>query len=49
MLGFMVLDFVVGSGLVGHIVALASGVVVAWSVVTGYVREPRPSSSERAH
>jgi hypothetical protein len=58
LLAFMVLDFAVGSGLVGHVVGLASGVVLAWSVVTGYVRTPRGtraprgsrrSSPERAH
>ena len=41
MLAFMVLDFVVGNGLVGHLVALCSGIVLAYAVVTGYVRVPR--------
>jgi hypothetical protein len=49
MLAFMVLDFVVGQGVAGHVAALASGTVLAWAVVTGYARAPRPSRTERAH
>ena len=42
---FLVLDLVLGFGVLGHVAALASGVVVAWAIVTGYGRKVRP----RAH
>jgi hypothetical protein len=35
---FAALDFAVSTPVVSHLVALANGVVVAWAVVTGYVR-----------
>ena len=43
LLAFMVLDFAAAMGLAGHLAGLAMGVVLAWAVVTGYVRTPRPS------
>jgi hypothetical protein len=49
LLTFMVLDFAAGSGVAGHAAGLASGAVLAWAVVTGYTRPPRPAKAERAH
>jgi len=49
MLGFIVLDFALGSGVVGHVAGLAAGVVLAWAVVTGYVRTPRRERTERGN
>jgi hypothetical protein len=49
MLTFMVLDFAAGQGVAGHAAALAAGCVLAWAVITGYVRTPRRSRVERAH
>jgi hypothetical protein len=40
-LAFAVLDFAVGSPVVSHVVALANSLVIAWAVITGYVRDPR--------
>jgi len=49
MFGFIALDFALGSGVAGHLSALAAGVVLAWAVVTGYVRTPRKAAAERGH
>ncbi len=38
---FVGLDLVAGLGRLGHGAALAAGLVLAWAVVTGYVRTPR--------
>ena len=46
---FVVLDFGVGMGVAGHLAALASGLVLAWAVVTGYVRAPRPERGRGSH
>ncbi|MGH8971474.1 MAG: hypothetical protein ACRDV1_16160, partial [Actinomycetes bacterium] len=40
-LGFAVLDFALGFGLVAHLVNVAAAAVVAWAVVTGYSRDSR--------
>ena len=39
---FLVLDLGAGLGVIGHIAALASGLVLAWAVLSGHVRTPRP-------
>jgi hypothetical protein len=49
MLAFIALDFALGSGVAGHLAGLAAGVVLAWAVVTGYVRTPRKAAAERGH
>lgn len=46
---FVVLDLGAGLGIAGHVAALASGMVLAWAIVTGYVRTPRPKSDAGAH
>jgi membrane associated rhomboid family serine protease len=46
---FMVLDFAVGMGVAGHLAGLASGAVLAWAVVTGYVRTSPSNGPERGH
>jgi hypothetical protein len=49
MLGFIVMDFALGWGVAGHVAGLAAGVVLAWAVLTGYVRTPRTAGAERGH
>lgn len=46
---FVVLDLGVGLGVAGHLAALGSGVVLAWAIVTGYVRSPRRERDRGAH
>ena len=46
---FVVLDLFVGMGRIGHLAALGSGLVLAWAVVSGYARSPRPDRSRAAH
>jgi hypothetical protein len=38
-----------GRGVLGHLAALASGVVLAWAIVTGYVRGTDSQDRARAH
>ncbi len=45
-LAFTVLDFGAGLGVLSHAVDLVTGVVLAWAVVTGYVRRPRRAASD---
>jgi hypothetical protein len=40
--GFVVTDIVVDQPVVGHVLNVAWSAVVAWSVLTGYVRRPKP-------
>jgi hypothetical protein len=47
--GFIVLDLALGQGVAGHLSALAAGVVLAWALITGYVRTPRKRRLMRAH
>lgn len=47
--GFVVLDFFVGWGLLGHLSVLVADVVLAWAVVTGYVRNRDNPRRLRAH
>jgi hypothetical protein len=47
--GFVVMDILLGWGIVGHLAALASGLVLAWAVVTGHVRTPRPKRAGGSH
>lgn len=42
--GFVVTDIVVDQAVVGHVLNLAWSGVVAWSVLTGYVRRPKPAA-----
>jgi hypothetical protein len=46
---FVVLDIGMGRGVLGHLAALASGVVLAWAIVTGYVRGTDSQDRARAH
>jgi hypothetical protein len=46
---FVVLDLFLGMGVAGHVAALASGLVLAWAVVTGYARSPRSQVERGAH
>lgn len=46
---FVVLDLGAGLGVIGHIAALASGLVLAWAVLSGQVRTPRPGRDRAAH
>ncbi|TWD74837.1 hypothetical protein FB561_6271 [Kribbella amoyensis] len=46
---FVVLDIVLQQGVAGHLAALAAGLVLAWAIVTGYVRTPRQRERVRAH
>jgi uncharacterized membrane protein len=43
-LAFAVLDFALGFGLVGHLVAVAAALVVAWAVLVGYDRSAEPGA-----
>jgi hypothetical protein len=45
---FVVLDIGLGRGVIGHVAALASGLVLAWAMVTGYDRTRR-HDQPRAH
>jgi hypothetical protein len=46
---FVVLDIGLGRGVIGHLAALGSGLVLAWAVVTGYVRAPRTRHQHGSH
>ena len=46
---FMVLDFAAGQGVAGHLAGLAAGVVLAWAVLSGYVRTSPSKGPERGH
>jgi hypothetical protein len=46
---FVVLDIGLGRGVIGHLAALASGVVLAWAIVTGYDRRSRREVEPRGH
>ena len=46
---FMVLDFALGSGVAGHVAGFGGGVVLAWAVVVGYVRQTPSKGPERGH
>jgi hypothetical protein len=48
-IAFVVLDIGLGFGVIGHVAALASGVVLAWAIVTGYERGSRRDDQPRAH
>ena len=46
---FVALDLFLGMPVPGHLAALASGLVLAWAIVTGYSRIPRPRRVRGAH
>ncbi len=46
---FIALDLVAGLGRLGHAASLGAGLVLAWAVVTGYVRKPRRGAESGAH
>ena len=46
---FVALDLFLGLPVPGHLAALASGLVLAWAIVTGYSRIPRPRRLRGAH
>jgi hypothetical protein len=46
---FLVLDIGLGRGVLGHLAALASGVVLAFAILTGYVRGTGSDDRARAH
>jgi hypothetical protein len=47
--GFVVLDFFLGRGLLGHLSILVADVILAWAVVTGYLRNHHNRRGLRAH
>jgi hypothetical protein len=46
---FVVLDIGLGRGVAGHVAALGSGLVLAWAVLTGYVRGTRAAQQHGSH
>ena len=40
-IAFTLLDFVAGEGVLSHSVDLLTGLLLAWAVLTRYVRSPR--------
>jgi len=46
---FVILDIFLSMGVAGHVAALAGGLVLAWAILTGYLRTPHKRRWVRAH